>query len=372
MFKGIDLSSDTATRPTVAMRAAMCAAVVGDEQKNEDPTTRQLEDRIAEMFGFSAALFLPSATMANEIALRHLCERGDELLAAASSHLFFAEGGGPAIHANVMCKPIATPTGIFTADELQQHYTVSKGPHYPISQLISVENTTNMGGGIAWSKAELQSVVNAADALGLKKHMDGARVFNASIKTGLSPKEIAAGFDTVTICLSKGLGCPGGALLAFDKKEEPRVRRFKHMMGGAMRQSGMMASAGIYALQHHVTRLQEDHDNATLLANLIHDQVPEVVIRHQMPSTNMVFFEWRSNALTPNQFHDRCIARGLRFSQVAPTQFRAVTHLDIKKDDIEKAIHIMKDSLYDPLVCFRDDIMSVGVPLACKRDKSVW
>jgi threonine aldolase len=342
MFKGIDLSSDTATKPTAPMKQAMFEAALGDEQKGEDPTTLALEQQAAEMFGFSSALFLPSATMANQIALKTLCAPGEELLAAANCHLFNAETGGPAIHAQVLCKPIPTPSGIFSAADIQQHYQAIKRVLTPVSKLVSVENTINFGGGIAWTKAQLSEVVACAKALDLKLHMDGSRIFNAHIKTGLALHEIVAGFDTVTICLSKGLGCPMGALLLFDKTLLNQVRKLKHLMGGALRQSGIIAAAGLYALQHHIVRLQEDHDNALFLAQLLQAEVPELKLLNNPPPTNMVCFSWQSKNLAPIAFLEKATQHGVRFSQIDANIFRAVTHLDIKRADIQKAVATIK------------------------------
>ena len=244
----------------------MANAEVGDEQKGEDPTTLRLEERMAELLQHSAAMFFPSATMANEIAIRLQCSPGDELLAADDCHLFLAEVGGPAVHAGAVCKAIATPNGIFSGEDVRRHFRWAQGTHYPLSRLLSVENTTNMGGGVAWPKTMLDDVTATARELGLKLHMDGSRLFNAVTASGLSPGEIAAPFDTVTVCFSKGLGCPTGAILAFDKSHWQTVRRLKQLFGGAMRQSGILAAAALYALDHHVARLAEDHQHAQLLA----------------------------------------------------------------------------------------------------------
>jgi threonine aldolase len=344
MFIGIDLSSDTATRPTAAMKQAMMNAELGDEQKGEDPTTQRLEEIMAEKLGHSAAMFFPSATMANEVAIRLFCEPGDELLAADNCHLFFAETGGPAVHAQVMARSIPTASGIFTAADVRGIYRWSQGPNYPRSKLLSVENTTNMGGGIAWRQDELNSVLDAARDLKLKTHLDGSRLFNAAVRTGLMPQQIAARFDAVTICLSKGLGCPLGAVLAFAKEHWEQVRRLKQLMGGAMRQSGMLAAAGIYALQHHVERLQEDHDHAQLLAEKLAGITPITVETHDSTlTTNLVFFRWRSSKMTAREFAANCQQRGVRFLQTDENRLRAVTHLDIKRADIEQAARVMQD-----------------------------
>ncbi len=342
VFKGIDLFSDTVTRPSIAMKKAMLAAEVGDEQKGEDPTTRQLEEMMAELLGHSAALFFPSATMANEIAIRLLCERGDELIAAENCHLFLAETGGPAVHAAVMCRPIASATGIFSGSDVRMKYRWTKGPHYPRSKLLSVENTTNMGGGIAWSMEQLDAVLLAAKELNLKTHLDGSRLFNAVIKSKQSASQLASRFDTATICLSKGLGCPLGAILAFPKERYEEVRRLKQLMGGALRQSGILAAAGIYALQNNVERLHEDHTNAERLALRLSNEISAIEVENNPPSTNMVFFHWKGKNMTSTQFNHACIQHGLRFSHVGENRFRAVTHLDISRENIEEAIEIIK------------------------------
>ncbi len=343
MFKGIDLSSDTVSRPTPEMKKAMMEAELGDEQRGEDPTTRKLEERLASMLGFSAGLFFPSATMANEVAICALAERGDELLAAENSHLFFAETGGPAVHANVMCRPIPTQTGIFSADAVKQAYRAMKGIHLPLSKILSIENTTNIGGGIPWSTTQLTAIVSIAKELNLKLHMDGARFFNANVKTELAPAEIAKGFDTVTICLTKGLGCPVGAVLVFDQSLYPKIRRLKQLMGGAMRQSGILAAAGIYALDHHIRRLREDHHNAGILAKLLSEAISPIHVLNNPPETNIVLFEWQSNKITAEMFLKICLDKGVRFSQIGPKLLRAVTYLNIWREDIYKAVNIVRE-----------------------------
>lgn len=345
MFQGIDLYSDTITQPTQGMRQAMVNATVGDEQKGEDPTTLQLEAKVAELLGFSAALFFPSATMANEVALKLHLQPGDELIASDQCHLFFAEVGGPAIHAGAMARPIRTETGFFTGKEVREYYRTAKGSHYPVTRLVSVENTTNMGGGLAWEKERLEGVLSAAKELTLKAHMDGARLMNASVKTGISPRALSEGFDSVTLCLTKGLGCPVGAVLAFQRTEFEKVRRLKQLMGGALRQSGMLAAAGLYALDHHIERLHEDHDNAAHFAEGLRNLSPHLQVEYQTQATNMVFFSVEKIGLTGKEFNTLCQKQGLRFSEVGPYRIRAVTHLDINQQDMDKALHTVKQVL---------------------------
>lgn len=342
MFKGIDFFSDTITKPTAAMKQAMVDAEVGDEQKGEDPTTLQLEAYVADLLGFEAAMFFPSATMANQIAIRLLCDRGDELLAAENCHLFFAESGGPAIHSGVMTRPIKTKTGIFSAEDLSNTFRFSKGPHYPVSKLLSIENTTNMGGGIAWEVDALDAVLSRAKELNLNTHLDGARLLNAAVKLNVKPQRITSKFNTVTLCLSKGLGCPIGAVLTFSHSDYNKVRRFKQLWGGALRQSGMLAAAGIYALKNNIERLAEDHANAEIFANKLHSEIEEIKVENNPLSTNMVFFEWHGANMTSEQFYENCVENGVRFLYLGENRFRAVTHLDVNSEDVNKAIDIIK------------------------------
>jgi len=343
MFKGIDLSSDTATKPSLAMKKFMFDAMVGDEQKNEDPTTLQLEETVAKLFGFDMSIFLPSSTMANQIAIRALSNPGEVLLGAENCHLFLAESGGPAIHSQVICRPIATLTGIFTADDIAQQHYWTRVPSNPAISVLSVENTTNLGGGYAWSKTELNAITECAKKFSINTHLDGSRIFNASVKMNSPLHEICEGFDMVTICLSKGLGCPLGALLVFNKKYSQRVRYLKKLMGGAMRQSGILAAAGIYALQHNIARMSIDHENATLLAKELNKFPEKIKVLNNPPDTNMVFFEWISKNSSVAEFINRCLENGVRFSQLGENKFRTVTHLDISSEDILRAIEIIKN-----------------------------
>jgi len=341
MFHGIDLSSDTATKPTEAMKKAMFEAEVGDEQKNEDPTTIKLENMISDMLGFSDAVFLPSATMANQIAISALTHPGEELIAADSSHVLNAESGGPAIHAHVMSRPITTHDGTFSASALEEAFRGKSIPRRTYSSLLSIENTTNLGGGFPWPKLQLKSILERAKKLNLKTHMDGARFFNACIATQERPSEIAKGFDMISICLSKGLGCPVGALLIFKPSYYDKVIKLKHLMGGAMRQSGILAAAGVYALQHHIDRLEEDHDNAKILAMELSCLAPHIEVKNVIPSTNIVLFEWKNQKYNADEFHTRCQQNGLRFSHMSHNLFRAVTHLNISSTDIKQAMEII-------------------------------
>jgi threonine aldolase len=342
MFKGIDLFSDTMTKPTDEMKKHMISVDVGDEQKGEDPTTLELERMVANMLGFESALFFPSSTMCNQVALKVLSQPGDELIGAENCHLFSAEAGGPAIHSSLMSRPIETQNGIFSGQDVKKMIRKIKSPNYPISKIVSIENTTNLGGGQAWELAQIQDVIQVAKEYELKTHLDGSRLFNAVVKTKNSPKEICEGFDTVTICLSKGLGCPMGAVLAFSKLHFEKIRRLKQIFGGSMRQSGILAAAGIYALKNNIERLQKDHDNTNFFANLIREKIPQIKIENETPNTNMVFFSWLGQTQTPDEFYNKCLKRGVRFSRMEENRFRAVFHLNICKHDTEIAVEIMQ------------------------------
>jgi len=342
MFRGIDLYSDTVTRPTKPMREAMATAEVGDEQLGEDPTTQLLQNQVAKLLGKSASIFLPSATMANQIAIQLHCRPGDLLIAAHQCHLYFAEAGGPAALAGVMTASIETASGMFNAEVLSRHLPEHRGPHGLRPSLVAVENTTNMGGGRVWGLRDLASVVEIAKSRGIKTHMDGARLINASVSSGHALNEIVKGFDTITLCLSKGLGCPTGALLAFDQKDYDQVRMLKQRMGGSFRQSGILAAAGNYALAHHVERIQDDHDHAKALAHGL-DQISGVILENPEPESNILYF--KTLKLETSDFLKRCEQNGLRFSTVGTQRIRAVTHLDISKSDVDKALKIVQDVL---------------------------
>src|ERR687884_1718808 len=262
----IDLRSDTATRPTPAMRDAIARAVVGDEQKREDPTVNELERRGAELLGHEAAVYLPTATMANQIALRILAEPGDELLAEESSHVLLSELGGPAVHSGLVTRGLRGVAGRFSPEQVRAAYRDRTSMHVSPTRLVVVENTHNSSGGRIWPLEEMEAMAATCRELDIHIHLDGARLMNAAVATATPAAEIGRRFDTVTLCLSKGLGCPLGALVAGSPELMVRARRLKHLFGGAMRQAGIVAAAGVYALEHHVERLAEDHARARRLA----------------------------------------------------------------------------------------------------------
>lgn len=335
----IDLFSDTITRPTPAMRAAMAAAEVGDEQRGEDPTTRRLEERAAELLGQETSTFLPSATMANAIAIQLFCGPGDEILSAENGHVLNYEAGGAAVHARAAVRSIPTWTGIFGKNAVLQRLRQDT-PHAPRPRLVVVENTTNAGGGRPWPLEESDGVLQAAHENGLRVHLDGSRLFNAAVALQLPSSRLGQGFDSVTLCLSKGLGCPVGAVLAHCRDLSPQVRRLKQLMGGAMRQSGILSGAGLYALEHHVQRLAQDHANAAALAEGL-ENISQLVVEKIPLRTNMVYFEV-PDRYSPDRLEQELQSDGVRVSRVNQRRFRAVTHLDVSADDIERAVKVFR------------------------------
>ena len=336
----IDLYSDTLTQPTAAMRRAMADAPVGDEQRREDPSTNALQQRVAELLGKEAAVFLPSGAMCNAIAVKTHAQPGEAILCERFAHVYRSEFGGAALLSGVATEPIET--GLFTAEQV--HAAVDRfGAYGAVPRLLCVEQTHNYGGGAVWPVEQIRAVCDAAHQRGLKTHMDGARLFNASVAGGVPPREFSAGCDSVWVDLSKGLGCPIGAVLAGTKEFIDRAWRWKHAFGGAMRQSGVLAAAGLYALDHHVERLADDHANARLLAEGL-AAIPGVRVDAAPPQTNILFFDTAPAGISPADFVPKLLARGVRVGHIS-RRVRAVTHLDVSRPDVERAIEIVRDVL---------------------------
>jgi len=343
----IDLRSDTMTQPTPAMREAIASAEVGDEQWREDPTVNELERRAAGTLGHEDSVFVPTATMANEIALRVLAEPGDELIAEENAHVLIGELGGPAVHAGLMTRPLPSQTGRFTPEQVRAAARRGDLGHVPTTRVVAIENTHNASGGRVWPLAEIEAMVETCRELELSLHLDGARLFNAAVASGVKPAAIAAHADTVTICFSKGLGCPLGAIIAGSSERMLRARRYKHQFGGAMRQAGIIAAACVYALDHHVDRLAEDHARALRLAEGLHEA--GVPVDLEQVETNFVQVDVGALGLEVPQALQRLLGEGVRLSGTAhPTRLRAVIHLGIKDEDIERAIEVMPRALGAP------------------------
>ena len=330
----VDLRSDTATRPTAAMRAAIAAAAVGDEQRREDPTVNELEERAARLLGQDEAIFLPTATMANQIAIRLHTELGDELIGEENCHVFISELGGPAVHSGVVTRGLPGVAGRYSTEQVRAAYRVP-AIHSPRTRLLWVENTHNASGGRIWPLEEIGELRALALELDLRFHLDGARLLNASVALGVDAAEIGSRFDTVTLCLSKGLGCPLGAILAGDSEVMEKARRLKHLFGGAMRQAGIVAAAGVHALDNHVERLAEDHARAKRLAQGLAEA--GLAVDPDRVETNFVQLDVAP--LSKEEAMARLAERGVALSAtIHPTILRAVTHLDVTDEDIDVAI----------------------------------
>lgn len=335
----IDLVSDTASRPTPEMRRAIAEAEVGDEQRGEDPTVNTLNERVADLLGQEDAMFLPSGTMCNQVAIATHCSPGDEIIAADASHIIGSEGAGAAVFAGCFVRTIACERGIFSGEDV--HAAVrGKKVKSPRSHLVEVEQTSNRGGGSVWTLEEINSVADATRAYSLALHMDGARLMNAVVASGISAAEFAEPFDSVWLDLSKALGCPVGGVLAGTKAFIEDANVWKHRFGGAMRQAGILAAAGLYALDHHVERLAEDHENAQEFASRI-AEIPGVVLTSESIETNIVFFDVSGTDLSATEIAKRLLEHGVRIGMESNTRMRAVTHLDVNRSDIEEAATVL-------------------------------
>ena len=336
----IDLSSDTATRPTNPMRIAMASAPVGDDQRGEDPTVNRLQAVAAALLGKEAALFLPSATLANQLAIKAQTRPGDEVYCHEHAHIRLYEGGGPAVLSGVQLCPLPGERGTFTPAVLHEAVRPAD-PHFARPRLLCVENTHNYAGGTVWGMDELAAIALAARDLGLVPHLDGSRLLNAATALGVPVATIAQPFDTVTLCLSKGIGAPVGAILAGGAAIIAEARHFKHVFGGAMRQAGIIAAGGLYGLEHNVAGLARDHANAKRLAHGL-ARIPGVVL-DPAPETNLVFVNIAGTGLSGDDAQARLLEWGVRGSG-GGHRLRFVTHLDISDADIDAAIAAATDA----------------------------
>jgi threonine aldolase len=339
----IDLRSDTQTRPSAAMRQAMANAEVGDEQEREDPTVLELERRAAALLGQEEAVYLPTALMGNQIALAILGERGSELIVEERAHIMVSELGGAGYHAGLQTRPLPGERGVLTPEQIRAVGWKDGDFWTPRMSILALENTHNTAGGTVWPMDALRAAVDAGRELGLGLHLDGARLMNAAVALGVPAAEIAGLFDTVTICLSKGLGCPLGALIAGSRERMHLARIEKHRFGGAMRQAGIVAAAGIYALDHNVDRLADDHRRARRLAEGWADAGLPVAL--DLVQTNFVQLDVSRLGLAEDDAIARVRARGVRLSQTRPGVLRAVTHLDISDNDIDQALVAVPEAL---------------------------
>jgi len=336
MERVIDLRSDTVTKPTGPMRQAMMEAEVGDDVFGEDPTVNALQEKVARLLGKEAALFVASGTMANQLAIKAHTQPGDEVIAEASSHTLNFEGGAGAILSGIQFFPLPGKRGIFTADQVEAAIRPDD-VHFPTSRLVVIENTHNRGGGSVFPLSTIQEISEVARHRGLCLHMDGARLWNACTASGISPARYAAPFDSVSVCLSKALGCPVGSLVAGTVDFIKRVHRFRKVVGGGTRQAGILAAAGIYALDHHLDRLEEDHRKAQRLARGL-ASIPGLICHPEEVETNILYFDVSPSGKSAAEVAAALKGRGVLVLPTGPSQIRAVTHLDISSEEIEEAL----------------------------------
>lgn len=335
----IDFRSDTVTQPTAAMKAAMFDAPVGDDVFGDDPTVNALERKTAELFGMEAALFCPSGTMTNQLAIRVHTSPGDEVICDQLSHVYLYEGGGVALNALSSVALLPGNYGRITAQQVEAAINNPEDIHRPISKLVVLENTMNKGGGCYYDFSEIERIRKVCDTHQLGLHLDGARLFNAFVETNETPADYGRVFDSISICLSKGLGCPVGSLLLGSKEFIKKARRFRKVMGGGWRQAGFLAAAGIYALENHVERLREDHGRAKKIGTML-AELPYVTKCYAVP-TNIVIFELPEYILS-SVFVERMHEKGIGCVSFGKHLVRFVTHLGITDDNLEALAHALK------------------------------
>ena len=331
----IDLRSDTVTKPTPAMREAMAQAEVGDDVYGEDPTVNRLEALAAEMLGKEAAVFVPSGVMGNQLALRLHTRPGDEVIVDSTSHLIRYEGGSASSLSGVQLVCVPGNRGRLSPESVEAAIR-PKGLHNPPTTLVCLEQTHNVGGGSIYSLEVIHQIAEVARTHGLSLHLDGARLFNAVVSTGVAAADYARPFDTVSFCLSKGLGAPVGSMVVSDAARVQTLRRLRKVFGGGMRQVGILAAAGVYALEHHIARLAEDHMNAHHLATLLED-IPGVVVDVKAVETNMVMFQVPHSSKTTDRLLADCREAGVLLNAMGDRAFRVVTHLDVNHEDMVAA-----------------------------------
>jgi len=338
-MKFIDLRSDTVTKPSPGMRQAIAKAEVGDDVFGDDPTVIKLEQKIAAIFGKDASLFVPSGTMGNQVALRTISEPGWELLCERECHVVNYEVSGPAIHSQLLVNMISTERGILTAEQVE---AAIRPPniHHPITKIVTIENTHNRHGGTIFPLDEILRIRKVADEYNLLMHLDGARIWNAHVATGIPLKDWAAPFDSISVCLSKGLGAPVGSMIVGGKDYIARARRIRKLFGGGMRQAGILAAAGLYAIENNINRLVEDHRNARILAEGL-NQVRGLRVDLSRVETNIIIVDVSDTGMTPEQIVSVFRDHGVLSVPFGRTRIRLVTHLDVSEKDCLEALNII-------------------------------
>ncbi len=334
----VDLRSDTITRPTPQMRDAMASAAVGDDVFGDDPTVNELQARAADLLGKEAALFVPSGTMANQVAIRTHTEPGDEIIVESGSHIFLYEGGGFAALSGVSAHCVPGERGVLSAQQVAAAIRPPGGlSHFPNTSLVCLENTANRGGGAVYPQETVAAIAGVARDAGLRLHLDGARVFNASVALGLPVAEVVAPFDSVSFCLSKGLGCPVGSLLVGRRAFVDRAHRFRKMFGGGMRQAGILAAAGLFALDHNIERMAVDHARARRMAEAF-DALPGYAVDLGAVQSNMVYVDVAGTGLDGDAFVAALVERGIQAHATGATELRLVFHLDVDEAGVERTL----------------------------------
>jgi threonine aldolase len=336
----LDLRSDTVTRPTPAMRAAMSAAEVGDDVFGEDPTVNRLEERVADVLGKEAALFVPSGTMSNQIAVKVHTQPGDELICDVNCHIYNYEAGGPAVLSGVTCRTLDGDYGILDVTQLEDKVRPDD-EHQVRTRLVCLENTHNRGGGRIYPWEKIQAIHTWTRKQGLILHLDGARLWNTIVATGVPARRWGALFDTVSVCFSKGLGTPVGSALAGSRELIAKARRIRKLFGGGMRQAGVLAAAALYALDHHIERLAEDHRNAQIIAQAIAD-TPGLRLVPPEVETNLVWFRVEGELGTAKDVATALKERGVLVLESGPQKLRACTHLDVSAAQAERAAEVIR------------------------------
>ena len=336
----INLLSDTVTKPTKGMLDAMFQAEVGDDVFGADPTVNALQEKSAKLFGKEAALFFPSGTQANQVAIKVHTQPGEQLICDKWAHVYNYEGGGASFNSGVSCRLIDGDKGMFTAQQVIDNISNKEDIHQAITSLVTVENSTNKGGGACWDIDELSKIKEVCDTHNLAFHLDGARLFNALVATSQKPKQYGELFDTISICLSKGLGCPIGSLLIGSSKHIKRALRIRKLLGGGMRQVGYLAAAGIYALDHHVERLDEDHHRAKQIATVL--ETCSFIKKVEPVVTNIIIF-YVADHINENEFVKKLAERDILIVGMGQGKLRMVTHLDFTDAMLVKLLEELRN-----------------------------
>jgi threonine aldolase len=344
----IDLRSDTVTKPTPDMRAFMAAAEVADDVFDEDPTVHHLQDKVAAYFGMESSLYVPSGSMSNQIAIKTHTRPGDELICEATAHVYVWEAGGPAALSGVMCRTIEGEYGVLDVSQLEGKIRPDN-EHYARTRLVCLENTHNRGGGRIFPIDRIRAISQWARANGLAMHLDGARIWNAIVATGVVGREWAKHFDSISVCFSKGLGAPIGSCLVGSKEFIRRAHRIRKLFGGAMRQAGMAAAGALYAFDHNIERLSDDHRNAQVIAQAIAD-IPGCRLDPPNVQTNLVWFEVEPEMGTAKDVQERLKDHGVLVNSTSAQVCRACTHLDVSAAQVERAADLFRKALRRPVL----------------------